>query len=155
MTEKDRVRNIVSKLLKLSGSGVKVKIEERCPLNRNIGGKYNLQQHTITLYQAEIRKQCDLLYPGKNVFDDYTAVVFSHELGHATDRSLQKLVDLYDRVEKPFQKRKIEFLIEVQAWKNAKKLVPDIPAAFFNHIKHHSLEKYYMEINKHYEGNAS
>ncbi|HZH59437.1 MAG TPA: hypothetical protein VEY70_07665 [Metabacillus sp.] len=150
MTEQNKIMNIVNELLKLSDNLVKVKIEERCPLNRNIGGKYNLQEHAITLYLGEIKKQCELLFPGKNVFLDYTAVILAHELGHATDQSLSTLVKLHESTEEPLQKRQIDFLIEFQAWKNAKGFVPNISSSFFNYIKRHSLEYYYSEINKYY-----
>ncbi len=150
MTEQNKINNIVNELLRLSDSFVKIKIEERCPLNRNIGGKYNLQEHAITLYLGEIKKQCELLFPRKNVFHDYTAVILAHELGHATDQFLSTLVNWLERTEEPLQKSQIDFLIEFHAWRNAKRLVPNIPASFFNHIKRHSLEYYYREINKYY-----
>lgn len=150
VTEQNKIMIIVDDLLKLSDRFVTVKIEERCPLNRNIGGKYSLQEHSITLYVDEIKKQCELLFPGKNVFLDYTAVILAHELGHATDQSLLALIELHEKTEEPLQRRQIDFLIEFQAWKKAKRLVPNIPLSFFNYIKHHSLEYYYSEINKHY-----
>lgn len=150
MIEHNKIFPIVNELLILSNSFVKVKIEEKCPLNRNIGGKYNLNEHAITLYLAEIRKQCELLFPGKNVFLDYTAVILAHELGHATDKSLSTMIKWQEKTMEPLQRRQIDFLIEFQAWKNAKKLVPNIPSSFFNYIKRHSLEDYYSEMNKYY-----
>ena len=150
MTEHNHIIPIVNELLKVSNSLVKVKIEQKCPLNRNIGGKYSLNEHAITLYVAEIKKQCELLFPRKNVFLDYTAVILAHELGHATDQSLSTLIELHEKIEEPLHRRQIDFLIEFQAWKNAKRLVPNIPSSFFNHIKHHSLKYYYGELNKHY-----
>ncbi len=150
VTEQNKMMIIIDDLLKLSDHFVEVKIEERCPLNRNIGGKYSLHENAITLYVKEIKKQSELLFPGKNVFLDYTAVILAHELGHATDQSLLALIELHEKTEEPLQRRQIDFLIEFQAWKKAKILVPNIPPSFFNYIKHHSLEYYYSEINKHY-----
>lgn len=150
MTKHNKIIPIVNELVHLSKSLVEVKIEEKCPLNRNIGGKYSLHEHAITLYLDEIKKQCELLFPDKNVFLDYTAVILAHELGHATDESLLSLIELQEKTKEPLKRRQIDFLIEFQAWKNAKKLVPNIPSSFFNYIKHHSLEYYYSEMNRYY-----
>lgn len=150
MTEHNKIIQIANELLYVSNSLVEVKIEENCPLNRNIGGKYSLNEHSITLYIAEIKKQCELLFPGKNVFLDYTAVILAHELGHATDESLLPLIELQEKTKEPLKRRQIDFLIEFQAWKNAKKLIPNIPSSFFNYIKRHSLEYYYNEMNRYY-----
>lgn len=151
MIDEITVKSIVDRLAAVSDPRVMVTVEENCPLNRRIGGKYNPTKHAVTIYTSEIQEQCKLLYPGESVFLPFLTVVLAHELGHATDLSLPKLSRLHDLESDSFQKRKIELLIEVQAWKIARKLVPEIPSSFFNKIKRHSLRGYYDAINEYYE----
>lgn len=138
-------------LMKQFNLNIEIYIERKSPLNRRIGGKYNSGDHSITLYLEEIQEQCQWMFGSQKNVQDYASVIFAHEAGHASDPYLQKLVELYDEAKDDLKKSKIELLIEVQAWKIARAIVKDVPAAFFNTIKRCSLEHHYQAVSEHME----
>ncbi|MGG1573872.1 hypothetical protein [Fictibacillus sp. NRS-1165] len=147
MLENKNLIRKINEILERFNLSIDVHIEAKCPLNRNIGGKYNAGDHSITLYLEEIQSQCRWMFPEEDVLLEYALVIFAHEAGHATDPYLQKLVELYDDTEDELKKRKIELLVEVQAWKIARALVRELPEKFFNKIKRISLEHHYEAVS--------
>ncbi|MDN4522861.1 hypothetical protein [Fictibacillus fluitans] len=148
MLVNERLIQKINHMVETFNISVEIHIEAKCPLNRNIGGKYNAGEQSITLYLEEIQSQCGWMFPGEDVFVEYASVIFAHEAGHATDPYLQKLVELYDATEDEFKRKKIELLVEVQAWKIASALVHDLPDDFFNKIKRISLEHHYKAVSQ-------
>lgn len=151
MLEKQIVYVKLQSIIEKYHLDIKLHIENKSPLNRRIGGKYNSSNHSITLYLEEIQTQCQWMFGSQESVLDYAAVIFAHEAGHATDPYLHTLVELYDATEEELQKSKIELLIEVQAWKIARALIREIPADFFNTIKRCSLEHHYQAVSEHME----
>ncbi|SFD74871.1 hypothetical protein SAMN05428981_1011700 [Bacillus sp. OV194] len=147
MLENEKLIYKINKMVERFNLSVDVQIEAKYPLDRNIGGKYNAGDHSITLYLEEIQSQCQWMFPEQDVMLEYALVIFAHEAGHATDPYLQKLVELYDDTEDELKKRKIELIVEVQAWKIAKALVSDVPDGLFNKIKRISLEHHYKAVS--------
>ncbi|MDM5199472.1 hypothetical protein QUF84_15970 [Fictibacillus enclensis] len=148
MLVNERLVQKINQMVENFNISVDIHIEAKCPLNRNIGGKYNAGEQSITLYLEEIQAQSEWLFPNEDVFVEYASVIFAHEAGHATDPYLQKLVELYDSTEDEFKRKKIELLVEVQAWKIAKELVQELPDEFFSKIKRISLEHHYEAVSQ-------
>ena len=144
--EHTEIETVIQSILLRSGNSVAVKIDSHFPGGRLAGGKYTMSTHTITLYIEEIKEQCMQLFGTLDQFKDYLAVIFAHELGHAQDRHLSALADLYDQTSNESDKSKIAFLIEKNAWKYAQKLIPEISRAFVKKIIFHSLKPYYESI---------
>ena len=86
-----QIERIVDQILIQSGSSVDVKLESFFPGDRFAGGKYNFGTHTITLYIEEIKAQCLQIFSSLDHFEDYLAVVFAHEIGHAEDIQLAEI----------------------------------------------------------------
>ena len=141
-----QIENIVESILCQSGSSVLVELEDFFPGDRFAGGKYNFGTHTITLYIEEIKAQCLQLFSSLEHFEDYLAVVFAHEIGHAEDRELAELIQQMDRTSHDFTRKGIALKIEENAWDFARKLIPQQLHPFMDTIIHYSLEPYYEAL---------
>lgn len=140
------IEAIIHPILERSGSDVQVKIDGHFPGGRLAGGKYTMSTHTVTLYIEEIKEQCMQIFGSLSLLPDYLSVIFAHELGHAQDRHLAALADFYDECTNEFDRSKIAFLIEKNAWKYAEKLMPEISRAFVKKIIAQSLKPYYEKM---------
>ncbi|HAQ06895.1 MAG TPA: hypothetical protein DCR24_04985 [Bacillus bacterium] len=143
------IENIIGKILIQSGSSVNVQLESFFPGDRFAGGKYNFGTHTITLYIEEIKAQCLQIFSSLEHFEDYLAVVFAHELGHAEDSQLAELIDQMDMCNNEFTRKGIALRIEENAWDYARKLIPQQLIPFMDTIISYSLQPYYdaLEIS--------
>jgi hypothetical protein len=141
-----QIENIVEPILVRSGSSVKVELENFFPGDRFAGGKYNFGTHTITLYIEEVKAQCLQLFASLNQFEDYLAVVFAHEIGHAEDSELEELIQQMDRTNQDFTRKRIALKIEENAWNYARKLMPERLHSFMDIIIHYSLQPYYEAL---------
>lgn len=137
-----QIENIVERILVQSGSSVQVELEDFFPGDRFAGGKYNFGTHTITLYIEEIKAQCLQLFSSLDHFEDYLAVVFAHEIGHAEDRELAELIQQMDVTSHDFTRKGIALKIEENAWEYACKLIPQKLHPFMDTIIHYSLQPY-------------
>ncbi|WP_246063093.1 hypothetical protein [Paenibacillus ehimensis] len=137
---------MVSDLLQRSGSKVSVKLKKHFPGGRLVGGKYQMASHTVTLYEEEIKRQCSRLFGSLDRLEEYTAVIFAHELGHAEDPQLEDLSLLLDG-ELTIQERNWTALqIEENAWRYAEKLLADMDQAFLAKIITESLAAYREKV---------
>ncbi|RFU62263.1 hypothetical protein [Bacillus sp. V59.32b] len=111
-------------------------IENEFPGTRCVGGKYSPSKHTITLFKKDIEIQCERLLGSLERLEEYTWVIFAHELGHALDLELPSLSDQLlhsddsDRL----------FKIERNAWDIAERLIPFIDDKLFGKIRSESLD---------------
>ena len=138
-----QIESIVETILVQSGSSVQVELEDFFPGDRFAGGKYNFGTHTITLYIEEIKAQCLQLFSSLNKFEDYLAVVFAHEIGHAEDRQLAGLIQQMEEIGNDVLKKKVALQIEMNAWDYARMLIPEKLHTFMDTIIGYSLEPYY------------
>ncbi|WP_409304544.1 hypothetical protein [Peribacillus sp. SCS-155] len=113
-------------------------IEKEFPGNRCVGGKYSPSSHSITLYQRDIEIQCDRMFHSLEHLEEYTWIVFAHELGHAMDSELELLSDVYDST----LNTEILYRIEENAWDIAEQLIPFIDKKIFDKVRRASLEPY-------------
>lgn len=141
-----QIEKIVERILVQSGSGVKVELEDFFPGDRFAGGKYNFGSHTITLYIEEIKAQCLQLFSSLDQYENYLAVVFAHEIGHAEDRELAELIQKMDGTTNDVSKKGIALQIEMNAWDFARTLIPLKLHPFMDTIIHYSLQPYYEAL---------
>ena len=141
-----QIEKVVERILVQSGSSVKVKLEDFFPGDRFAGGKYNFGTHTITLYIEEIKAQCLQLFSSLDHFEEYLAVVFAHEIGHAEDRELAELIQRVDGTGSDITKKGIALQIEMNAWDYARMLIPQKLHPFMDTIIHYSLQPYYEAL---------
>jgi hypothetical protein len=141
-----QIEKIVERILVQSGSSVKVELEGFFPGDRFAGGKYNFGNHTITLYIEEIKEQCLQVFSSMDYFEDYLAVVFAHEIGHAEDCELADLILRMDGTDNDIIKKGIALQIEMNAWDYARKLIPQRLQPFMDTIIHYSLQPYYEAL---------
>ncbi|MCM3125939.1 hypothetical protein QNH36_20470 [Mesobacillus sp. AQ2] len=141
-----QIEKIVERILVQSGSSVKVELEDFFPGDRFAGGKYNFGSHTITLYIEEIKAQCLQLFSSLDQYENYLAVVFAHEIGHAEDRELAELIQKMDGTTNDVSKKGIALQIEMNAWDFARTLIPSKLHPFMDTIIHYSLQPYYEAL---------
>lgn len=141
-----QIKSIVDQILIQSGSSVKVELESYFPGDRFAGGKYNFASHTITLYVEEIKDQCMQIFSSLDYFEDYLAVVFAHEIGHAEDAYLAGLIEQMDASTNEYTRTGIALKIEENAWDYAKMLIPSTMHPIMETIIHHSLQPYYEAL---------
>lgn len=110
-------------------------IENEFPGTRCVGGKYSADKHVITLYRKDIEIQCERLLGSLDRLEEYTWIIFAHELGHALDLELpllsSQLIDANDQ--------DTLYKIEVNAWDIAGKLIPFIDHELFGKVRKESL----------------
>lgn len=133
---------ILDRLLAQSGSTVTLDVRSRFPGGRNVGGKYSITDHKVTMYLGEIKKQCLNLFGSLEAFPQVLRIVFAHELGHAEDASLQELSDLLDHCDNEQERRRIALRIEENAWDYAKTLVPEEDQSILQTVIYYSLKSY-------------
>lgn len=141
-----QIEKIVERILVQSGSSVKVELEDFFPGDRFAGGKYNFGSHTITLYIEEIKAQCLQLFSSLDQYENYLAVVFAHEIGHAEDRELAELIQKMGGTTNDVSKKGIALQIEMNAWEFARTLIPQKLHPFMDTIIHYSLEPYHEAL---------
>ncbi|KIY20531.1 MULTISPECIES: hypothetical protein [Mesobacillus] len=140
------IEQIIERILVQSGSSVQVVLEDFFPGDRFAGGKYNVDNHIITLYREEIKAQCLQLFSSTEQFGNYLAVVFAHEIGHAEDRELRDLIQRMDGTANEATKKGIALQIEMNAWDFARTLIPQHLHSFMDIIIDSSLEPYYEAL---------
>lgn len=138
----NKIEKLVNDLVLRSGTEAAVKLETSFPGDRIVGGKYSLSSHTITMYIEEIEIQCLQLFSTLDPLKDYFKTVFAHEIGHAEDPELETLSVQLDECDNDLDKFRIALQIEENAWEYARKLTPEIDAAFFNAIVAQSTKAY-------------
>ncbi len=138
-----QIEKIVERILVQSGSGVQVELEEFFPGDRFAGGKYNFGSHTITLYIEEIKAQCLQVFSSLDQFEEYLAIVFAHEIGHAEDRELAELIQEMEEAGNDVLKKRVALQIERNAWDYARLLIPEKLHSIMDTIIGYSLEPYY------------
>lgn len=150
MKELDKAiaERLVRRLLQSSGSTARVLLKDSFPGGRMIGGKYNLSTHTITMYTAEIARQCIQLFGTDAQLAEYFEVVLAHELGHAEDSRLPELARSLEGEMTAIDAASTALLIEENAWAYALKLLPEAEPAFVDRIIEHSLAGYIEAIDQ-------
>ncbi|WP_243633364.1 metallopeptidase family protein [Paenibacillus xerothermodurans] len=133
-------------VLPLSGSQVEVSVQRRFPGKRLVGGKYQPASHKVTLYQEPIKQQCRQLFGSLDRLEDYIAVVFAHELGHAEDPQLEQLSRLLDGDLMVKERNAIALQIEENAWAFAEAWLTGIDPAFIRLIIDESLAAYRLAV---------
>ena len=141
-----QIESNIETILVQSASSVQVELEDFFPGDRFAGGKYNFGTHTITLYIEEIKAQCLQLFSSLEQFEDYLAVVFAHEIGHAEDRELAGLIHQMEETGNDLLKKKVALQIEMNAWDYARMLIPEELHPFMDTIIGYSLEPYYEAL---------
>ncbi|GAA0136455.1 hypothetical protein YSY43_32960 [Paenibacillus sp. YSY-4.3] len=135
-------QHIMDQLLMQSGSTVSLDVRSRFPGGRNVGGKYSIVNHKVTMYLEEIKKQCLSLFGSLDVFPQVLSIVFAHELGHAEDASLKELSDLLDASDNELERKRIALRIEENAWDYAKTLIPEEDQSIMQTVIYYSLKSY-------------
>lgn len=137
-------RRIVKQLLKQSGSQAQVRLKHRFPGGRNVGGKYSMFDHSITLYLYEIRKQCRIMFGSAplSLCKQLLRIVLAHELGHAQDAQLSELSDSMDACESRLDRSRLALQIEENAWNYARQLLPAASVEMLEVVMEHSLRAY-------------
>lgn len=140
--ERTTAKQILDELLEVSGSEVSVHIKSRFPGGRNVGGKYSLSDHSVTMYLGEIKKQCLTLFGSVDGCERLLRIVFAHELGHAEDAMLAELSNRLDICDSELERMRIALRIEENAWEYAMKLVPDTDRQMMDTVIYYSLQSY-------------
>lgn len=150
-TERRQLNNqdmkyIVDDLLLRSGLDITVKLEDVFQGGRLVGGKYQMDSKTITMYTEMIEQQCLQMFDSLDCVLDYFKVVMAHEIGHAADQELTILSDALDSSQDLWEYNQIALQIEENAWRYALQLLPDIELPFINEIIDQSLQSYRDEL---------
>jgi hypothetical protein len=124
--------------LTLNDPSLNLIIEKEFPGNRCVGGKYTPATHTVTLYSRDIEIQCRRSLGSLNRLEDYTLVIFAHEMGHALDSELNTLSEQFYKTDS----LDILYAIEMNAWNIAEKLIPFIDKELLQKIRQESLEHF-------------
>ncbi|MFC3883528.1 hypothetical protein ACFOU2_08415 [Bacillus songklensis] len=144
--EKIKIEQVINELLMRSGSAARVQLESYFPEGRLVGGKYSMNQHTITMYIGVITEQCLQMFSSLDYMIDYFTVVFAHELGHAEDQDLSNLAEQLEICSTERERNMISLKIEENAWEFAERLLPEMDQAFMKKIVFYSLEPYREKI---------
>lgn len=134
--KKESVIMDLDSLLTQYNPSLNLVIENEFPGTRCVGGKYSAENHMITLYKKDIEIQCERLLGSLDRLDEYTWIIFAHELGHALDLELPLLSDQLLLTSDMHTLYKIE----VNAWDIAGKLIPFIDQELFGKVRKESLE---------------
>ena len=118
--------SIVRTLQQKSNINVPIQITDHFPGERLVGGKYSLETNQITIYLEEVKKQCVLIFGSDEYLIDYFTVIVAHELGHAADKTLALLAKQRANALSSIRKRQLSLIIEDNAWRFAKKLLPEL-----------------------------
>ncbi|AWB46335.1 hypothetical protein DCC85_20640 [Paenibacillus sp. CAA11] len=139
-------KHILDELVERSGSTVSVTMRSRFPGGRNVGGKYSLDSHSITMYLSEIRKQAADIFGSQELEEDVLRIVFAHELGHAEDPLLVELSDRLYASEQEQERKRIALRIEENAWDYARALIPEVDPGMVETMIYFSLRAYRESI---------
>lgn len=145
--EKKQAKPIVERLIARSGSSAALKLKGRFPGGRNVGGKYTMGDHSITLYLDEINKQALRLFGTLDVAGELLKIIAAHELGHAEDARLPELSSLLDTCASEPERNRIALQIEENAWNYAVELLSEelrseADAELLKAMIHYSLQPY-------------
>lgn len=140
------MKYIADELLLRSGLDITVKLEDVFQGGRLVGGKYQMDSKTITMYTEMIELQCLQMFGSLDSMLDYFKVVMAHEIGHAADQELLALSDALDNSQDLREYNQIALQIEENAWRYALLLIPDIDLSFVSEIIDQSLQSYRDEI---------
>ncbi|WP_223066057.1 hypothetical protein [Paenibacillus caui] len=140
--ERTTAKRMVKQLVERSGSKVALKMESRFPGGRNVGGKYTMKDHSITLYLEEIDKQALRIFGTLDVAQDVLKIIAAHELGHAEDKELSALSEQLDTCESELEGKRIALRIEENAWGFARELVPEVDPVLMDTMVYCSLHSY-------------
>lgn len=140
--ERTTAKQVFEELLRASGSTVSVNIKSRFPGGRNVGGKYSISNHSVTMYLGEIKKQCITLFGSLEGYEQLLRIVFAHELGHAEDSTLAALSDRLDTCTSELERKRIALRIEENAWDYAQELLPDADRQMMDTVIYYSLQAY-------------
>ncbi|RUT33374.1 hypothetical protein EJP77_06920 [Paenibacillus zeisoli] len=135
-------KQIFGELVARTGSLVTVSIRGRFPGGRNVGGKYSMNDHCITMYLDEIKKQCLNIFGSLERYEEVLGIVFAHELGHSADIHLAALSDRYDMCEDELERKKIALLIEENAWHYAEEILTEADQSVLQTMIYVSLQSY-------------
>lgn len=135
-------KRIIVELVSRSQSRVSIRLKSHFPGGRNVGGKYNVNTHSITIYLEEVKKQSVLLFGTLDRFEDVLKIVLAHELGHAEDDSLLACCDLLDHCSTELEALQIALRIEENAWNYASKLLTDVDPEMLHTMTTCSLQSY-------------
>lgn len=133
---------VIEELKQRSGSRACIILEPSYLGGRMIGGRYHMASHTVYVYSETISQQCAQLFGTLERLEEYAAVVCAHEIGHAEDRELGSLARLLDTELPPLRRAQIALRIEENAWRYARRLLPDVDPAFMEAIIDESLYAY-------------
>ncbi|MFB5266846.1 hypothetical protein ACE41H_08600 [Paenibacillus enshidis] len=137
-----QLEQCIEELLRQADIGVSVRLEKKFPGGRMVGGKYNMNTHTITMYTDVIQAQCMQMFGSLEQAEEYFAVVLAHEIGHAADPELRALSEALDETDDPSVKRLTALRIEENAWNYALNLLPEADSRFMSIIIDESLFAY-------------
>ncbi len=147
-----KARQIIRELLNRSDAEVVVRLHNRYPGPRMIGGKYSMGDRSVTMYLGEVRKQCRLLFGSVQGWRTFFAIVFAHELGHARDPELPALCERLDACESERERSETALRIEENAWNYARTLIPDIDPGMLERVIDNSLLAYRQAVADKLEG---
>jgi hypothetical protein len=133
---------VVEQLMERSGSRVSLKLKSRFPGGRNVGGKYAMKDHSITLYLEEIGIQSLRIFGSLECAEEVLKMVAAHELGHAEDAELPALSARLDECETETERRIVALRIEENAWNFARRLLADMDTSLLDTMIYFSLQTY-------------
>lgn len=139
---KTAAKLVVEQLLARSGSTVSLKLRSRFPGGRNVGGKYTMKDHSVTLYLEEIRIQAMHIFGSVDCAEEVLKIVAAHELGHAEDPELQTLSARLDDCQSEREQHLIALQIEENAWNFARTILPDVDSGLLDTMIYFSLQAY-------------
>ncbi|WP_238996675.1 hypothetical protein [Paenibacillus pinistramenti] len=125
-----------------SGSTVKLKLKSRFPGGRNVGGKYTMNDHSVTLYLEEIRIQAVNIFGSAEYTDEVLKIIAAHELGHAQDPELELLSERLDECPSDREFNLIALQIEENAWNFARTILPEVESGLLDTMIYFSLKAY-------------
>ncbi|MDP4096187.1 hypothetical protein OIN60_05305 [Paenibacillus sp. P96] len=141
-----QLEQCIEELLLRADIGVSVRLEKKFPGGRMVGGKYNMNTHTITMYTDVIQAQCQQMFGSLERAEDYFAVVLAHEIGHAADPELRVLSEVMDEADDPYLRRLTALRIEENAWNYTLNLLPEAESKFISIIIDESLLAYREKV---------
>ncbi|ANS76192.1 hypothetical protein AWM70_17715 [Paenibacillus yonginensis] len=139
---KTAARLVVEPLLERSGSTVSLKLKSRFPGGRNVGGKYTMKDHSVTLYLEEIGIQARQIFGTEEYAEDVLKIVAAHELGHAEDAELPLLSEQLDECQSEPEYNRLALRIEENAWDFARRLLTEVDSGLLDTMIYFSLKAY-------------
>ncbi|WP_209864007.1 hypothetical protein [Paenibacillus shirakamiensis] len=119
-----------------------IQVKTRFPGGRNVGGKYSMNLHQITIYVEEIHKQCLRIFGSLDTYEEVLQIICAHEVGHACDPHLAELSDQLESSDNMLVRNRIALIIEENAWAYAFKLLPEANPWIMSEMMNLSLQAY-------------